>query len=253
MNTNVQHTIDTSLKRLSDALAAGRSETLTDYLKAMARFYDYSWFNVMMIFTQRPGATRVAGFNTWKKLGRWVMRGQKGIVILAPLLKKDDDGKNEIYGFKAVRVYDYSQTEGRKMPEFDSVHGDPGRFTQSLATLASDQGIEVEYVDSLNGADGVSTGGKVKVCRDLPEGEQFAVLTHEIAHELMHRGERKASKRTKELEAEAVAFVVCSVLGLDTYSRSRDYIQLYQGDDKALGDSLQHIQQTVKFMLSAVI
>ena len=253
MNKNVQYTIDSSLKRLSDALAAGRSETLTDYLTAMARFYDYSWFNVMMIFTQRPSATRVAGFNTWKKVGRWVKRGEKGIVILAPLLKRDENGEKDLYGFKAVRVYDIGQTDGRKLPLFDSVHGDPGRFTQSLATLASDQGIEVEYVDSLNGANGVSTGGKVQVSNDLPDGERFAVLAHELAHEFLHRGERKASKAIKELEAEAVAFVVCSVLGLDTYSRSRDYIGLYGGSAEALADSLQHIQQTVKFMLSAVI
>lgn len=91
------------------------------------------------------------------------------------------------------------------------------------------------------------------VCKDLPDGEQFAVLAHELAHELMHRGERKASKKTKELEAEAVAFVVCSVLGLDTYSRSRDYIGLYGGSAEALADSLQEIQRTVKFLLSAVI
>lgn len=253
MKQETQHVIDTSLKRLSDALAAGRSETLTDYLTAMARFYDYSWFNVMMIFSQRPHATRVAGFNTWKKVGRWVKRGEKGIVILAPLLKKDDNGERDLYGFKAVRVYDIGQTDGRKLPLLDSVHGDPGRFTEALVALASDQGIEVEYVDSLNGADGLSTGGTVMVCNDLPDGEQFAVLAHELAHELMHRGERKVSKQRKELEAEAVTFVVCSVLGLDTYSRSRDYIQLYQGDDKALADSLQHIQQTVKFILSAII
>ena len=253
MNPNVQYTIDSSLKRLSDALAAGRSEVLTDYLKASSYFYDYSFANIMLIFSQRPSATRVAGFNTWKKVGRWVKRGEKGIVILAPLLKKDENGEKDLYGFKAVRVYDFSQTDGRRLPKFDSVHGDPGRFTQSLATLASDQGIEVEYVDSLNGADGVSTGGKVQVCKDLPEGEQFAVLAHELAHEFLHRGDRKASKKTKELEAEAVAFVVCSVLGLNTFNRSRDYIGLYGGDEKALADSLQEIQRTVKFLLSAVI
>ena len=253
MNTQVQYTIDSSLKRLSSALAAGRSETLTDYLKAMSYFYDYSFTNTMLIFAQRPNATRVAGFAAWKHVGRYVKRGEKGIVILAPLMKKDEDGERDIYGFKAVRVYDHAQTDGRDLPKFDSVHGDPGRFTEALATLASDQGIEVEYVDSLNGADGVSTGGKVMVCKDLPDGEQFAVLAHELAHEFLHRGERKASKKTKELEAEAVAFVTCSVLGLDTFCRSRDYIGLYRGDDKALGDSLQEIQRTVKFLLSAVI
>jgi antirestriction protein ArdC len=253
MNNNVQTVIDSSLQRLSEALAAGRSETLTEYLRAMARFHAYSWFNVMLIFMQRPSATRVAGYKTWKKVGRWVRRGEKGIVILAPMLKKDDEGDTNVFGFKPVRVYDFAQTDGRKMPEFDSVHGDPAHFYSSLVKLAWDQSIEVEYADDLDGADGVSMGGKVQILESLRPADRFSVLAHELAHELMHKKECDKDLKTKELEAEAVAFVVSSVIGLSSRSRSADYISLWGGDDKKLADSLKSIQQTSAFILSALI
>lgn len=253
MNRNVHETIDTSLQQLSDALAAGRSETLTDYLRAMARFHAYSWFNVMLIFMQRPSATRVAGYQTWKKVGRWVRRGEKGIVILAPMLKADDEGETNVFGFKPVRVYDIAQTDGRKMPEFDSVYGDPGHFYSSLVKLAWDQQIEVEYVDDLSGADGVSMGGKVQILESLRPADRFSVLAHELAHELMHKRDCDKDLKTRELEAEAVAFVVSTVIGLCTRARSADYIGLYGGDEKKLADSLKAIQQTSSFILSALI
>jgi hypothetical protein len=253
MNNNVQQTIDSSLQRLSEALAAGRSETLTEYLRAMARFHAYSWFNTLLIFMQRPSATRVAGYQTWKKVGRWVRRGEKGIMILAPMLKKDDEGETNCFGFKPVRVYDISQTDGRKMPEFDSVHGDPGHFYAELVKLAWDQQIEVEYADDLQGADGVSMGGTVKILESLRPADRFSVLAHELAHELMHKKECDKDLKTKELEAEAVAFVVSSVIGLSSRSRSADYICLWGGDDKKLADSLRSIQQTSAFILSALI
>lgn len=253
MNNDTRHLIDSSLQRLSDCLAAGRSETLNDYLRAMARFHAYSWFNVMMIFMQRPSATRVAGFKTWKKVGRWVRKGEKGIVILAPMIQKDDEGETNVFGFKPVRVYDIAQTEGRRMPELDSVHGDPGHFLSALTKVAWDQAIDVEYVDDLSGADGVSTGGKIQLLESLRSGDKFAVLAHELAHELMHKKECDKDKKTKELEAEAVAFVVCETMGLSTRSRSTDYIHLYGGDEKKLAESLKSIQQTSAFILSALI
>jgi antirestriction protein ArdC len=191
----------------------------------------------MLIFMQRPSATRVAGFKTWKKVGRWVRRGEKGIMILAPLVKKED----------------ISQTDGRPMPEFDSVHGDPGQYLSALNKVAWDLAIDVEYVDDLRGADGVSMGGKIQLLDSLRDGEKFAVLAHELAHEMMHKHNSEKDRKTRELEAEAVAFVVCETMGLSTRSRSTDYIHLYGGDDKKLADSLRSIQQTSAFILSSLI
>ena len=253
MNKNVQETIDSSLQRLSECLEAGRSETLTGYLKAMARFHAYSWFNVLLVYMQRPSATRVAGYQTWKKVGRWVRRGETGITILAPMLEKDDAGETNLFGFKPVRVYDIAQTDGRNLPKFDSVHGDPRHFYSSLVKLAWDQDIEVEYVDGLGGADGVSMGGRIEILEELKPAERFSVLAHELAHELMHRGECDKDRRTKELEAEAVAYVVSSVIGLNSRAQSTDYIHLYGGDGQKLAASLKAIQQTSAFMLSAIL
>src|SRR5215472_17725919 len=77
-----------AIEELSQALEAGHSEKLRGYLGAMARFHRYSWHNVMLIASQRPDATHVAGFNTWKQLGRFVKKGAKGIMILAPIVNK---------------------------------------------------------------------------------------------------------------------------------------------------------------------
>jgi hypothetical protein len=139
------------------------------------------------------------------------------------------------------------------MPELDSVHGDPGHFLSALTKVAWDQAIDVEYVEDLSGADGISTGGKIQLLESLRPGDKFAVLVHELAHELMHKKECDKDKKTKELEAEAVAFVVSSVIGLSSRSRSADYISLWGGDDKKLADSLKSIQQTSAFILSALI
>ena len=89
---------------------------------------------------------------------------------------------------------------------------------------------------------------------DQTPAEEFATLAHELAHELMHRDERRAStsKRSRETEAEAVAFVVCQGIGLETGSAAQDYIQLYEGDAKLLSESLQHIQQTATRILNAI-
>jgi hypothetical protein len=84
--------------------------------------------------------------------------------------------------------------------------------------------------------------------------EDFSTLAHEVAHELMHRDERRAStsKRSRETEAEAVAFVVCQAIGLETGSAAQDYIQLYEGDAKLLAESLEHIQQTATRIFNAI-
>jgi hypothetical protein len=87
----VRKMAEEALNRLSAELEAGRSETLNQYLGAMGRFHRYSWGNVHLINSQRPDATQVAGFHTWHDLGRWVKKGEKGIMIFAPVLVKQRD------------------------------------------------------------------------------------------------------------------------------------------------------------------
>lgn len=239
-----------ALAQLAFDLEAGNSQTLTRYLQAMGLFHHYSLHNTLMIAAQNPEATHVAGFGTWKKQGRWVKKGEKGIAILVPVRyrRKDqeplvDEPEEAVLGYMAGYVFDISQTEGEDLPEFATVDGDPTFYADTLRLFGLDHGIKIEYVACLNGAKGVSKGNHIQILDSLPAAEEFGVLVHEIAHELLHRGERKTDTQTRELEAEAVAFVVCSGIGLETNSACADYIRLYRGDAEALHDSMAHIHQ----------
>ena len=251
-----------AIEQLSQALEAGHSETLREYLAAMARFHRYSLRNVMLIASQKPTATHVAGFHTWHKLGRFVKKGEKGILILAPVVRAknqsteqtETDESSTPVGFRAAYVFDISQTDGQELPEIGNVNGDPREYRHRLGKFVTDQGILLEYSQDIAPARGTSAGGKITLLPEQTPAEEFATLAHEVAHELMHRDERRAStsKRSRETEAEAVAFVVCQAIGLETGSAAQDYIQLYEGDAKLLSESLQHIQQAATRILNAI-
>src|SRR5713226_8324038 len=121
-----------AISRLLDALERGQSEVLKTYLAAMSRFHRYSWGNILLIYSQRPEARHVAGFHAWLKMRRYVRKGEKGIVILAPMVgRKRSDGEltedeqTRVFGFRAAHVFDVSQTDGEPLPEFATVKGDP--------------------------------------------------------------------------------------------------------------------------------
>ncbi len=254
------------LADLETALQQGASETLVRYLEHLARFHQYSFGNVMLIALQKPNATQVAGFHAWRKLGRWVRKGEQGILILAPMIGRkrrdeadadqpeDTDSKVRcLYGFRAVYVFDVSQTEGAELPEFAGIDGQPGDRLSQLEAIVGQYDIELAYQEPGGGALGVSKDGAIWVKPDLEPAEKFAVLVHELAHELLHQrtGRKELLSRTvRETEAEAVAFVVCRALGLETTTRSADYIQLYRGNTQTLSDSLDMIQKTAATLIA---
>jgi hypothetical protein len=253
------------LADLNAALQQGASDTLVRYLDVLARFHHYSFGNVILIASQKPDATRVAGFHSWKKLDRWVKQGEQGIAILAPMVgrRRHDDTANSavegndgnvrhILGFRVVHVFDVSQTEGAELPEFAGIQGDPGVRLERLEGIVGDCGIRLEYDFPGCGALGVSRDGSIVVRPDMPPAETFAVLAHELAHELLHQqtGRRQEVSRTVlETEAEAVSYVVCQAMGLETTTRSSDYIQLYRGDVATLSESLDLIQKTAASLI----
>ena len=122
----VSELVERGIRELNEALAAGKSDRLQQYLDVMARFPRYSFNNCILIAVQFPQARIVQGFHAWKKLGRSVKKGEKGIGIIAPMIgrKKDEEGQADdstgktIFGFKVVHVFDVSQTEGDELPEF---------------------------------------------------------------------------------------------------------------------------------------
>ncbi len=244
-----------AITELADSLAAGKSDQLKQYLSMMGSLYNYSFGNCLLIARQFPTATMVSGFNAWKKRGRMVKKGEKGICILAPLVRKKEDQSEdkEVFGFRAVHVFDVSQTDGEELPEVARVQGEPGEWLGKLHEVVSKRGIELRYEESLGGAEGVSKGGTVCLRTGLCPAEEFAVLVHEVAHERLHHGEdrKQFSKVVRELEAEAVAYVVAKAAGLENaLEQSTDYIQLYSGDKELLLKSLERVQKTASKLLT---
>jgi antirestriction protein ArdC len=251
------------------SLDSGHSHVLTQYLGAMAKFRNYSFGNIMLIARQKPDATNVAGVRTWNSLGRFVRRGEKGIFILAPMIGRQStkdvatdepsqdvatEGQRTLYGFRAVYVFDVSQTEGKELPALTEVEGDVSGYRERLGTFVEAQGIELNYSERIAPAKGLSYGGKITLLSGMQPAEAFSTLTHEIAHEMLHRGDRRTltTKKVRETEAEAVAFVVCQSLGLQTGTASADYIQLWHGDANLLRESLVAVQQTAALILGGI-
>lgn len=252
---------ESAIQKLADALERGESADLKRYLETMSRFYNYSFYNCMLIASQRPDATHVAGFHKWHEFGRFVKKGEKGIAILAPIVRKVDDEETgektrRVVGFRAVYVFDVKQTDGEPLPTsgIKSAAGEPGEYLEALRSFATGSNIAVEFVDDLGGARGVSLGGKIQLLANLTPAETFATLAHEVAHELLHRGERRAqtSKTIRETEAEAVAFVVATGIGLESPG-TVDYIRLYDGNRDTLAESLTHIQKAASEILGALV
>jgi antirestriction protein ArdC len=251
-----------ALDELVQAVERGESEQLKAYLGMLARFHRYSVGNVLLIGMQRPGATRVAGVRAWNKLGRHVKQGEKGIRIYAPIVwrKKDSeqgseegDDAEELVRFRSVCVFDVAQTDGRPLPEFAQARGEPGEYTGRLLDFAAERGIEVEFSDALVSAHGLSSGGNILVRKGMSPAEEFSVLAHELAHELLHRDEDELLSRTvRETEAEAVAFVVCQAVGLEATNAAADYIQLDLGSKETLLESLQRIREAAVEIIGAI-
>jgi hypothetical protein len=261
-----QEIVTTNIKLLIEQLEAGKSEALTNYLTAMSRFHSYSFGNVLEISRQMPAATRVAGFWTWKNLGRNVKAGQKGIRILAPIVgvrrKRQDEAEKDItkqnerilLGFRNTYVWDISQTDGIDLPSLRQVTGDPGENIERLTAFLNSKGIAVSYSENISPALGMSYGGRIAILPGQSKAEAFSTLVHEAGHELLRHSERRTvtTKTVRETEAEAVAFVVGKAVGLVNEDASASYIQLYKGNASLLAESLEVIQQTASVILAAL-
>jgi len=260
---------DKCLKELAASLEQGQTDVLETYLGALARFHHYSFGNMMIIVDQFPEASKVAGFHTWRKLGRWVKKGESGIAILAPMVgrKKDEEksdnreeparpGAKAVFGFKAVHVFDISQTEGEELPKLSEIRGSAEDHLLYLESVYHMLNIKLETRPMPEGVRGASLGGHVVVKEGLDKSMRFRILAHELAHELIHSHlvghDIIKNRRLIETEAEAVAFVVCKAHGVDTQSLSSEYIHLHRGENKLLMASLDRIQQTATQIIGLI-
>ncbi|CCQ68748.1 hypothetical protein CWATWH0402_1030 [Crocosphaera watsonii WH 0402] len=228
------------------------------YLKVQSQFHNYSFNNVMLILSQFPEASRVAGYQHWQKLGRQVKKGSKSIKILAPLKRKmereNDKGELEtktgIVGFRTVSVFDVSQTEGDDLPEIVSpLSGDDQGLIDRLTAFSSQNNVPVLFQGAL-GANGWcryngKTGQPIEIVVDplLPKQHQAKTLCHEIAHSILHSRTQyndHIPRSQAELEAESVAFIVLHYFGIDSSDYSFPYVAGWQQGE----DALENLRQS---------
>ncbi len=243
------------------------SDEWARYLEVAARFHTYSPTNQLLIWWQRPDATRVAGYQRWQELGRQVRKGEKGIAILAPMTRKahgdDCHGKKgcdcplRLGGFKTAHVFDVAQTDGEPLPDPigpETLTGDaPTHLWIALATQVGEAGFDLrrETTSGCESAFGVTdyTARVVIVRPDLDERQACKTLAHELAHVLLHDPARDDSGRArgvKEVEAESVAYVVLRRYGVDDVGcYSFGYLAGWaQGDPRLIEATAERVART---------
>jgi len=225
------------------------SEQWQAWLRVATRFHQYSFNNTILIWTQRPDATLVAGYTTWQKsFHRQVTRGEHGIRILAPVTRRlpklkpdgtpvlDDKGKplmaTQIVGVKPTSVFDISQTTGDPVPEPPQpalLTGQaPDGLWRALANLVSEQGFRLERGDC-RGANGYTdyTTRTVKIRDDVDDAQAVKTLAHELGHVVLHNPTTDATpvcRGSREVEAESVAYLVTAAHGLDSSQYTFTYV-----------------------------
>lgn len=243
-----------------------------EYLDFMAKFHDYSVNNCILILMQMPTASLVAGYKAWQtKFNRQVRKGEKGIQILAPIPHKfrkevkDENGnvteKEFSYNtFRAVSVFDISQTDGDKVPtvvnELTEKVADYDSLLKKLIAFAP---VPVGFEDIQGGAKGYYNRleKRIAIKSGMAEQQTVKTLVHEIARSMLHsvKGEEsEADRQTKEVQAESVAYVVCSQLGLSTDDYSFGYIATWGGDKEAkqLINSMEIIKKTATMIIEGM-
>ena len=268
--------IGRSLQTLLTDLEQHDPTRLKHYLAFAGRFHQYSTRNRLLIFEQRPDATRVASYQKWKQEGYQVAKGEKGIRILVPRFPKgyrkrieeDPDQTEEegtdhqrrqrevffvTHNFTVGSIFDVSQLTPDKRPPafFVAIEGNYEATYHRMKQAAEAEGIRVvESYQCLEGARGISAGGLIVIRPDLSPGSKAAVLAHEWGHEKIHTPElrRLLPKTTKEGHAEAVAYVVASHFGIPTPDTA-DYLTLWGNKP----DTLRRELTVVTAAASAII
>jgi hypothetical protein len=251
-------TINDSIATLcAETDAAKQSATYKAWLNTVSRFYRYSFGNQILIWCQSPDATRVAGFHTWKSLNRSVKKGEHGIRILAPIIRKveqERNGKTEEVirpvSFRVVSVFDYAQTEGEELADLECNATEGGEELLPLLEKAvTALNISLTY-KALSGPEGLSKGGAIEIEEALDTPARCGVIAHELSHELLGHAARRAetTKQQRELEAESVSYAVLSYFGMK--SQSQFYLATYEVTAEMLTASLHTINATAKQIIS---
>jgi hypothetical protein len=213
-------------------------------MRVASRFHTYSANNVALIHAQRANATRVAGYQTWKKLGRQVTKGAHGIAVIAPCpypLKQnvDDDAKATRLGFRLAWVFDEADTEGPHLPDVAPVlleGDDPDGLWHHVAALIGERGYTIDREDCTP-ANGVTRWQerRVSVSPHLTPAQAAKTLTHELGHIISDHGiEPRPPRTVAEIEAESIAFIVCAAVGIESANYSFPYVAHWSDGDITL-------------------
>lgn len=283
------------LKEITERLEQGvkdlfTSEKYTEYLKTMSQFHNYSFNNTLLIAMQKPESTLVAGLGTWnKKFNRRVKRGEKGIKIIAPApirekeeIEKFDPETNEpvlrpdgqpeteevehiIPRFRVATVFDISQTYGDPLPELDTpeLMGSVENFEIFMEAIGMVSPAPMRYAEIEGDAKGYysNTNKEIVIREGMSEKQTMKTAVHEVTHAMCHDrdvmeelGEKK-NQMTREVEAESVAFTVCSYFGLDTSDYSFPYIAGWSSDMdmKELRSSMDFIRKTAGSFIDGMV
>ena len=291
--------IKEQIKKLTDQIEAGIKalfqsgdlEKYQAYLRTMSHFHHYSVNNQMLIFSQCPHATLVAGYQKWQnQFSRHVLRGEKGISILAPTPYKikvekekldpdtklpllDADGNTiteekevQIPMFRPVKVFDVSQTDGKPLPErvqspVAELTGNVEHYEAFMEALRRISPVPIEIKPLSNDLDGFFSPSKQSITlRDgMSEVQTVCAAVHEIAHSKLHDYAKQPNSQpkdssTEEIEAESIAYTVCAYFGIETSANSFGYVATWSKDKdlKAFKDSLDTIRKTSSELISGV-
>ena len=291
--------IKEQIKKLTDQIEAGIKALLQSgdlekyqaYLRTMSHFHHYSVNNQMLIFSQCPHATLVAGYQKWQnQFSRHVLRGEKGISILAPTPYKikvekekldpdtklpllDADGNTiteekelQIPMFRPVKVFDVSQTDGKPLPEqvkspVAELTGNVEHYEAFMEALRRVSPVPIEMKPLSNDLDGFFSPSKQSITlrAGMSEVQTVCAAVHEIAHSKLHdyakqQDSHPKDSSTEEIEAESIAYTVCAYFGIETSANSFGYVATWSKDKdlKAFKDSLDTIRKTSSDLISGV-
>lgn len=255
-------------KKLEEGvLNLATDENWRNYLVTAKKFPNYSINNQILIGLQNPEATRVASYGSFQALGRQVKKGEHGLTIFAPMrvsVTEEADPRAKEKGevttdrllFKAVKVFDVSQTEGRPLPEAVKLldGDDPHKSFESLERIATKEGLTVEREELAGGLNGYyqPSNRRIVVGSALSEKAAVKTMAHELfGHHYGSHGDSGQARKDKEVEAESVAFLTCADLNIASDQYSFSYITGWAGGDpkeavKSIRELAQRIQQSTR-------
>lgn len=269
--------VDEAIEKLIEELKQGKSERLQNYLKFCSKFHNYSKNNTLLIFIQKPDATKVAGFTDWNRLGYRIKKNEKSIKILRPeeYTYIEVDGERVFYNqmneqqkaskkthkkgrrFVTCSVFDISQVvkiDGEK-DEFFTPLGDSHKEQyKSLKEIIESQGIKVIETNT-GSAEGVSYGGRIEIKSTIDYNNKLLTLIHENAHEILDKGAESdrhiTNNKTRECRAEAVSYIVGHYLGLEN-PFSRDYLLCWGNDVKEFKENIEAILKAANKIITSI-